>query len=213
MFSLAGNLVFKKFARRDLSTLKEMIAHKIGVFSIATIAVVSVYIVAAPYIFKFVFPAYQEAVLLSQILILAVLLKPFMLYTQVFASHGLKRAQYFIQISTTIIKLSLLLVLLPIYGLWGAVWTTLIASLYWGIIAAILFTAKKYRIHKTKLVWLIISLKRHQSFLGVYKIFFGNRNHVYMRRDQIKYGINNRILYIKRPCLYNQPSSRFYCFD
>ena len=73
MFSLAGNLVFKKFARRDLSTLKEMIAHKIGVFSIATIAVVSVYIVAAPYIFKFVFPAYQEAVLLSQILILAVL--------------------------------------------------------------------------------------------------------------------------------------------
>ena len=143
MFSLAGSLVFPKFAQRNLSALRETLTHKIYVFSFATIAVVALYITLSPYIFKLIFPMYQEAVFLSQILILAVLTKPFTLYAQVFAAHGLKRAQYFTQISVAIIKLSLLLVLLPLYGLWGAVWTTLATSIYWSIIVAVLFYRRK----------------------------------------------------------------------
>ena len=145
MFSLA-EVLSSEVCATQFKRSRETLTHKIYVFSFATIAVVALYITLSPYIFKLIFPMYQEAVFLSQILILAVLTKPFTLYAQVFAAHGLKRAQYFTQISVAIIKLSLLLVLLPLYGLWGAVWTTLATSIYWSIIVAVLFTAGRCKL-------------------------------------------------------------------
>src|SRR3989344_693692 len=142
MFGLIGSLIFPKFAQRDFGILRKTLFHKTLVFSLATTATVAVYIITAPYIFKLLFPAYPEAILLSQVLILALLVKPATLYSQVFAAHGLKNVQHFLQYSTALLKIALLIVLLPIYGLWGAVWSTLIISLYWAPVVAILFYAR-----------------------------------------------------------------------
>lgn len=139
MFSLVGNLVFPKFAKNDFETLQKTISHKITIFALATTGAVLVYIFVAPYIFKLLFPSYTEAILLSQVLILALLIKPATLYGQAFAAHGLKKVQYFVQISTASLKLILLLILLPLYGLWGAVWATLVMTIFWGILLAVLF--------------------------------------------------------------------------
>ena len=143
MFSLLGKIIFPKFAQRELNILKKTLLRKILIFFTATIFVAILYIVAAPYIFKFIFPMYPEAVLLSQVLILTILAKPLMFYTQAFAAHGLKRPQYISQITVSVLKISLLLILVPLYGLWGAVWAILIATLYWGTIVTILFYRTK----------------------------------------------------------------------
>lgn len=139
MFGLIGSLIFPKFARQDFDTLRKSLSHKTLIFSLATTAIVAIYIFVSPYIFTLLFPAYPEAVLLSQVLILALLVKPATLYGQVFSAHGLKHIQYFVQISTTVLKLALLVALLPLYGLWGAVGVTLVMSLYWALIVALLF--------------------------------------------------------------------------
>ncbi len=145
MFGLLGNLIFPKFTRRDLDTLRATIIHKISVYFFATTVVVTLYIVSAPFVFKILFPAYQEAIILSQVLVFVVLLKPFTLYGQIFSAHGMKRAQYFTQISVAVVKLLLLIVLLPLYGLWGAVWTTIATALYWSIIVTVIFYGKKIK--------------------------------------------------------------------
>lgn len=139
MFGLLSNLVFPKFAQRDFKLLRQTIFHKVLFYFFITILVVISYIIAAPYIFKVLFPNYPEAVLFSQILMLALLVKPAALYAQVFAAHGMTRIQHFMQYSTGALKLTLLVILLPIYGLWGAVYAILIMNVYWTVSLAILF--------------------------------------------------------------------------
>jgi len=143
MFGLVGKLIFPKFARQEFEALKESIAHKVFLFFLATAGTAAAYWVAAPYIFALLFPGYPEAVLLSQVLILSLLFKSFMLYGQAFSAHALRGTQYFVQISSGALKLCLLVVLLPLYGLWGAVWAVLAMSAYWAAALMVLFYTRK----------------------------------------------------------------------
>ncbi|MBP6860222.1 MAG: oligosaccharide flippase family protein [Candidatus Pacebacteria bacterium] len=142
-FGLGGSLVFPKYATRTWHEIREGIGSKLALYSFATGIAVVAYIALAPFIFNAVFPAYPEAVIVSQVLILAVLAKPFTLYAQAFAAHGMKKIQHFVQISVSLLKLVLLFILLPIFGLWGAAAAILISTLYWCIILLILFYSHK----------------------------------------------------------------------
>ncbi|MFW5853577.1 MAG: oligosaccharide flippase family protein [Patescibacteria group bacterium] len=143
LFGLVGHLVFPKFTKQNISTLQKNLSLKTFLFFITTLITVILYIVAAPFLFRILFPAYPEAVIYSQVAILALLVKPRILYNQVFAAHAMKRAQYFIKISTAIVKIILLVILVPLYGIWGAINSLLLMHLYGAIIASIFFYTKK----------------------------------------------------------------------
>lgn len=139
ILGLIGSLIFPKFARRAFDTLRQTLFHKVFLYFLVIVFLIAIYVSLAPFIFKLLFPTYPEAVLLSQILILALLAKPATLYGQVFAAHGLRGVQYVVQMSTAALKLALLVVLLPLFGLWGAVWAVLVAAIFWGILITALF--------------------------------------------------------------------------
>jgi O-antigen/teichoic acid export membrane protein len=143
VFGNIGNLAFPKFATKEYSLLKQTLPRKTLIILSLTTVTVTLYILAAPYIYKLLFPDYTESVILSQILILGLLFKSASLYERVFEAHALKNIQHITITSTLFVKIFALLLLLPVFGLWGAVSAILIEHAYWCIMATSLFFLHK----------------------------------------------------------------------
>ncbi len=139
LFSLVGQLVLPRFVRQELPAIKKDLFRKVWIFFCAiTVAVVG-YILIAKYVFGLFFPAYPEAILLTQVAMLSMLVKPRSLFEQAFTAHNMKRSLYIYRISSAVIKVVLLIILIPMYGLWGAVWAFLATHVYSSILSATLF--------------------------------------------------------------------------
>jgi O-antigen/teichoic acid export membrane protein len=123
--SLIGPLVLPKLAKRDFATLQTTLPRKVRLlFVIATLVTVT-YILLAPWLFALVFPSYPEAVLISQALALSIMLIPRSTYGQALIAHNKTKSLYILNTSMPALKLTLLYVLLPMYGIWGAVYAIL----------------------------------------------------------------------------------------
>jgi O-antigen/teichoic acid export membrane protein len=144
MFSLlGGDLLFPKLAQQSFSVLRKSLPYKVFLFFIISCSIVGSYILVAPYIYGFIFPAYPEAAAISQIIVLALLAKPFMLYGQVFAAHGMKKDQHVITIATALFNILILFILIPSFEIYGAAWSFVLLHVFWGIMVLTLFRRKK----------------------------------------------------------------------
>lgn len=144
IFGLMRTLIFPRVAKRNLSELKTTLPHKIRMYFGVALIVVSLYIIVAPYLFKIFFPTYIDSVVYSQVLALVVLAIPRMLYSETFAAHEMKRELYIMNLSTPLVKITFLLILLPVYGIWGAISAALITEWYSTVLQWKLFrNAKK----------------------------------------------------------------------
>ncbi len=140
---LSKDLAFPKFSRYSFTNLRKTLHTKVMTLFVVTIGIVCAYIFTAQYIYAILFPAYPEAVLLSQVAICALLFRPSMLYNQVFTAQGIKKAQYFIQITAAILRIVIPLVLLPVIGVWGAIWALVIIYAYTAFVSIITFYIQK----------------------------------------------------------------------
>lgn len=143
LYTVAGDLIFPKFTRRTFETLQKSMLHKIGVVFALSVVIVSAFIALAPYIYSFIFPTYQESILLAQIGALALLTKFGNLFMQAFTAHEMKKEQYIVRFSSIAIKIILLFVLIPMFGLFGAVYAFLLTHLYWIVLSTIIFYTKR----------------------------------------------------------------------
>ena len=143
VWGMVGHLVFPKFASHQFEVIKKGMAKKLMVFLAVTIPTVILFIILAPYIYKTIFPKYPESILMAQMMMLALIFKPMTLITQAFEAHKMITAQRFAIISTLIMQIILQIVLIKLFGVWGAVWSTVLTSAYWGIITTVLFYFSK----------------------------------------------------------------------
>ncbi|MFM2374188.1 MAG: hypothetical protein RLZZ234_183, partial [Candidatus Parcubacteria bacterium] len=86
------------------------------------------YALAAPYLFSLLFPQYNDAVLPSQILAFCLLFQSRILADIFFSSHGSIKDRYRITVPSQIARVVLMLLLIPLYGLYGAVFATVAAE-------------------------------------------------------------------------------------
>jgi len=114
-------LAFPKLAKRKIKEIKKTLPAKMLKFFIVLVPLVLIYILLAPYIYKLFFPQYIESVFYSQIFALVLLFQPLTLINTTFAAYAHKKKIYFLSITTSLIRISLLLVLLPFYGILGAI--------------------------------------------------------------------------------------------
>jgi O-antigen/teichoic acid export membrane protein len=143
IFGFVRSLAFPKFAKRSIPELKLALPRKIRLYFLVALGAVSLYILAAPIIFKILFPLYPEAVLYSQLLALSVLSVPRSLVTQVFIAHQRKRELYIISVSVPIVRVGLLALLLWQFGILGAIVAILITELFAAILQWYLFARMK----------------------------------------------------------------------
>jgi len=142
---LIHTLVYPKFTQKTLSELSESVPTKMRQYFLFVTAITITYILAAPWLFETLFPAYSESVLYSQLLALALLLLPRSLIVQVFSAHAMKRELYTLTASIPFVRIVLLLVLLPLYGVMGVIVAFLISELVAAILQQYLFQKVRRR--------------------------------------------------------------------
>jgi O-antigen/teichoic acid export membrane protein len=143
LYKALNELVFPKFAKRTYDAIKKGIPRKISLVIFVSIIFISAYIVAAPFIYKTIFPLYPEAVFISQIAVLAVVTKFGNLFTQSFYVHEMKRELYIIRTASVSVKAILLAVLIPMFGLLGAVSAWVSYHIFWALLSGLMFFIKK----------------------------------------------------------------------
>jgi len=132
-------IALPRFSKRDLPTLQQTLPRKVALLTLGMVAAAGAYVVVAPWLFSLLFPEYSESLLLSQALALGFLFLPRSLYGQALTAHAQTKTQYILSIATPLLKLTLLAILIPIYGIWGAVYAQLITDLIGSIMVYVLF--------------------------------------------------------------------------
>jgi len=127
-------IAFPKIANQDIATLKKTLPKKIIKFTVALIAPVTAYILLAPHIYKLFFPQYMEAVKYSQLLAVSLLFFPQRIFGQPLLAGLRKKELYIIKIVNPAVKMTLLSVFIPLWGVYGAVLAIILSTFSGGVI-------------------------------------------------------------------------------
>ncbi|OGZ42296.1 MAG: hypothetical protein A3C80_00475 [Candidatus Ryanbacteria bacterium RIFCSPHIGHO2_02_FULL_45_43] len=124
--STVQTVVFPKLSlktndRHTTQELKKTLPGKALKASILTGVLVVIYILAAPVLFRVLFPKYMESVLFSQIFTLSLIPFPFGVFNAALKAEGNMKKIYAYNTAVPFIQILALLVLIPSYGIWGAV--------------------------------------------------------------------------------------------
>ena len=138
-----SQIAMPKLAIRDLPTLQRTLPRKVLLFSGAMAIATLLYILLAPFVFALLFPEYPESVFISQVLALSLLFIPRSLYHKALTAHACTRELYLLGILNPVIRLTLLILLLPLYGLWGAVYALILSGALETIVVYTLFKQAK----------------------------------------------------------------------
>lgn len=123
-----SSLVFPKMSSVSLETIRSAIYPKTLRIFLAFGAVVAIYILAAPLVFRLIFPQYLDALPYSQALALGYLFSAAVLFPQTFYAQKRPKEIYIAKIVGTGTRILLLLALVPPFGIWGAVYTYILAN-------------------------------------------------------------------------------------
>jgi len=138
-------LVLPKLAARPTEEIRKTLLKKVGKSFLFIVPPIVIYILIAPYIYKIFFPQYMDSVFYSRLFILTLLAFPFTILSTTFSAKMMKKEIYQISIFTNIAKIILLLIMIPFYGIMGAVIAQLLTQLFYAIIVFIFFKKADYR--------------------------------------------------------------------
>lgn len=137
-------LAFPKFAERDFQSTKGGLTPKLVKMFLLIAIIVIVYIIAAPYIYGAFFPQYTDAIIYSQVFALSLLLFPQKFIATLFQAHARKKALYISSTITPIIRIVLAFILIPSFGIMGAIFTELGARAINMLIISFMFIRMRH---------------------------------------------------------------------
>lgn len=120
---IPARLATPKLSGRDLSELRLTLPRKVFLLVAIMGVITAIYIVCAPYLFRILFPQYAEAVFYTQLMALSLILVPGSMFSEALTAHMRKGELYISQIAIPLLKISLFAILVPLYGVLGAVIT------------------------------------------------------------------------------------------
>ena len=121
---IPAKLALPKLTQRGLPELRASLPRKVLLLVLLMFGVAALYIAAAPFVFRILFPQYMSSVVFSQVLALTLVLAPGSMFGEVLTAHMKKRELYTSQITLPLARIALLFILLPLFGIWGAIGAT-----------------------------------------------------------------------------------------
>lgn len=132
-------LAIPKISNTTPEILKKTLFSKMFKMLIVIIIAITFYILLAPYLYEIFFPQYLESVKYSQLFVLILLFFPSKLMGLSITLHAKKKALYTIGTVPSIINLIFMLVLIPLYGITGAILSKLLTSIFTFFISLYFF--------------------------------------------------------------------------
>lgn len=124
-------------AKNSWEGIKKNILKKVILMTFLSGLIYAAYFLAAPFIFKYLFPAYQEAVIYSQILALIIFTSPTFLFQQAFSSHSKIKELYIIKTIVPIFKIIAIFGLTFTFGLPGLITSIVVTYVFRYLLYAI----------------------------------------------------------------------------
>ena len=132
-------LALPKLSQSNIKEIKKELLKKfLKLFLVAALATL-VYILLCPYLYKIFFPAYMDSIQYSQFLALILIFSPFLLLSTSFLAEMRKKELYILNLTTPILKIVLLLIFIPLFGIWGIIYSVLISQTFNGILTLYFF--------------------------------------------------------------------------
>jgi O-antigen/teichoic acid export membrane protein len=134
-------LAFPKMAEKNLKAdgVKRSIFDKFLKLFWFSIPFTILYILFCPIFFKIFFPAYKESIIYSQILALTLIFSPFSFLSTAFLAEAQKRELYILNFAPQILKIILFFILIPLFGIWGGVYSILISQIFFSALTLYFF--------------------------------------------------------------------------
>lgn len=136
------NLMFPKLSTRTYKELQRTLPIKTLLLASLLVSLSLLYYLLIPPIFKIAFPQYQESIRIAQILSFTLILYSSFPFSQAMLAHGKTKNLYISRIGTSVIRTLLVIILVPTFGIWGAVYSLLSAELFRSVITITLFFRK-----------------------------------------------------------------------
>lgn len=134
-----SRLAFPKMATNSMGTMQDTLLYKVVLLCGAATVAAIVYAALAPYLFQLFFPKYIEAVPLTQILALLIALQPLGLFLNPLTSHAKQKLLYIYNFGLPIFRVIVFLLVVPSFGLMGAVIGLVIIKVFDGLFLTWLF--------------------------------------------------------------------------
>ncbi|MFH1423674.1 MAG: oligosaccharide flippase family protein [Candidatus Nealsonbacteria bacterium] len=134
-------LASPKLAPKSRAEIKKTIMKKVGKLFFLTMALAVLYVIVAPYLYKIFFPQYLESIHYSRLFVLSFISVPIGLLGVSFQAKMMKKELYLIKIAP-FIKILLLIILVPLYGISGAIMAIIGAEIIQS--GLILFLFRKF---------------------------------------------------------------------
>ena len=137
-----NTLALPNFAKNDLATLKKTLPKKILKSYVPILIIIITYSALSYFFFNIFYHKYLGFVILSDLLMLQLLFNPTsFLYTALIAL-GKKNQMYIYSTFYSVVRILLLLIMVPLFGYYGAAWTILIT----GILSTFVLVYMFYRL-------------------------------------------------------------------
>ncbi len=140
---ILNTLALPKMSSASLHSIRSAIWQKTAKLFLGFGAIIAIYILAAPLVFRLIFPQYLDAVVVSQALALGYIFSPTLLFTDVFYAQKRQKDIYILKVVTSGARILLLLALLPPFGIWGAVYAFILANAIGSAAAVLMFRRLK----------------------------------------------------------------------
>lgn len=126
LFKSAARIALPKLAERSYDEVRSALPRKMasGV-ALAALAVIG-YAFVAQYIYTFLFPSYIEAVAYSRVLAITSIFVFGQVAVATFQAHGKTGNLYRYSAVADVLQIIVSVSLVPIFGLWGAVWSAVV---------------------------------------------------------------------------------------
>jgi len=124
-----GSLALPKFSKYAKEELKSILPSKVLRLVLSTACLAAIYILLAPFLYRILFPRYLDSVLYSQVFSFSlVLIAGTQLLSVSLTAQGKKRELYIARSVPSAIEIILFLILIPLFGIWGAIAATLVTE-------------------------------------------------------------------------------------
>jgi O-antigen/teichoic acid export membrane protein len=138
-------IILPKLAARTTEEIRKTLLKKVMKSFLFIVPMIVIYIIAAPYIYRIFFPQYMESVPYSQLYILTLIAFPLTILATTFNAKMMKKQIYQISILTNVTKIILLLIMIPFYGIMGAIIAQILGQLFYMLLVFWFFKKSDYR--------------------------------------------------------------------
>lgn len=127
-------ILFPKIASKTVHEVHQTLPMRIRQMFFASALLTLIYILIVPFLFTYLFPKYLESILLSQVLALTILFQAKNIIDTYYTAHGEIWNRSKIILISQAVEFALFITLIPLFGLWGAVWATVFSEMFAAII-------------------------------------------------------------------------------